>query len=75
MNAVVHGQQEVVRQLEARGKLEPQLPNTIQEEQEDGRLTGEIQTFIINEEEDGVRKMNTNQLRQETLCVMKCQTR
>lgn len=32
VDAVVQGQQEVIRQLEARGILGPQLPNTVQEE-------------------------------------------
>ena len=40
VDAVVQSQQEVICQLEARGKLEPQLPNTVQEEQEDWSLVG-----------------------------------
>lgn len=38
VDAVVQSQQEVSRQLEVRGKLGQQLPNTVQEEQEDGSL-------------------------------------
>ena len=40
VDAVVQGQQEVLRQLEARGMLGPQLPDTVQEEQEDRSLQG-----------------------------------
>lgn len=36
--AIVQSQQEVICQLEARGILGPQLPNTVQEEQEDWSL-------------------------------------
>lgn len=41
VDAVVQGQQEVVCQLEARGILGQQLPNTVQEEQEDWSLQGQ----------------------------------
>lgn len=42
VNAVMQGQQEVVCQLEARGVLGQQLPNTVQEEQEDWSLEGKL---------------------------------
>lgn len=38
MNAVVQRQKEVARQLEVRGMLGQQLPNTVQEEQENRSL-------------------------------------
>lgn len=38
VNAVMQSQQEVTCQLEARGILGQQLPNTVQEELEDGSL-------------------------------------
>lgn len=41
VDAVVQGQQEVIRQLEARGILGQQLPNAVQKEQEDWRLKGQ----------------------------------
>lgn len=51
----MQGQQEVVRQLEAGGKLGPQLPNAVQEEQEDWRLMGEeikiLMKMKVEEEE------------------------
>ena len=40
VDAVVQGQQEVICQLEARGILGQQLPDTVQEEQEDWSLQG-----------------------------------
>lgn len=40
VDAVMQRQEEVVGQLEAGGKLGEQLPHTVQEEQEDGRLHG-----------------------------------
>lgn len=40
VDAVVQSQQEVICQLEARGILGPQLPNAVQEEQEDWSLEG-----------------------------------
>lgn len=41
VDAVVQSQQEVACQLEARGILGQQLPNTVQEEQEDWSLQGQ----------------------------------
>lgn len=43
VDAVVQGQQEVICQLEARGVLGQQLPNTVQEEQEDWSLQGQME--------------------------------
>lgn len=40
VDAVVQRQEEVFCQLEARGILGPELPNTVQEEQEDWSLEG-----------------------------------
>lgn len=54
----MHGQQEVVCQLEAGGKLEPQLPNTVQEEQEDWRLMGEEIKLFMKMRVEGGRQDN-----------------
>lgn len=51
MNAVVESQQEVLCQLEARGILGPQLPNTVQEEQEDWGLEGGRERKVRGREE------------------------
>lgn len=55
VDAVVQRQEEVVRQLEAGGELGEQLPNAVQEEQEDGRLQGARvgmggERFVLNQE-------------------------
>lgn len=48
VNAVMQGQQEVVCQLEARGVLGQQLPNTVQEEQEDWSLLLIVVSVIVD---------------------------
>lgn len=56
LDAVVQGQQEVISQLETRAKLGPQLPNTVQEEQEDWSLEGERERAEKGKVEEAKKK-------------------
>lgn len=62
------GQEEVICQLEARGILGPELPNTVQEKQEDRRLEGDSRKKRMIKEEMEVEEKKLEGMISPPLC-------